>query len=117
MKLLIVSTDLMLVSRLEGLARSLDLAAVQAADLTAAIALCDDQTSVAIVDLQTAGLNIAELNSQLKQANGAVRVVASGPHVHTERLAAAEAAGCDLVVSRGQLDREGSALISALLQP
>ena len=105
----------MLVSRLEGLARRLDMQAVQAADPAAAIAICDEQNSIAIIDLQLPGLDIAELNSQLKEVHKTVRVVASGPHVHTKSLESATAAGCDLVVSRGQLDRDGAALISQLL--
>ena len=41
--------------------------------------------------------------NRLKASEGSgTRVVAFGPHVHEQRLAAARDAGCDLVVSRGQ---------------
>jgi hypothetical protein len=38
----------------------------------------------------------------VKAASAATRVIAFGPHVHEDRLAAARAAGCDSVLSRGQ---------------
>lgn len=105
----------MLVSRLQGIASALDLEATQASSPSSAAAKCNEDTLVAIVDLKLPSLAIDDLRAQLIQAHDAVRIVASGPHVHTKLLAAAEAAGCDLVVSRGQLDREGAALISQLL--
>jgi hypothetical protein len=33
-------------------------------------------------------------------------IIAFGPHVHAEKLQAAEAAGCNLVLTRGQFDSE-----------
>ena len=65
--------------------------------------LAGEPPAFVILDLSTAGLNPRELVPQLRPrlADGG-RIVAFGPHVHTATLAAAEEAGCDLVVSRGE---------------
>jgi hypothetical protein len=41
-----------------------------------------------------------------------LRVVAFGPHVHEERLAAARNAGCDEVVSRGEFFARLDAIVT-----
>lgn len=55
-----------------------------------------------ILDLSHPGLDIAKLVAKLKVLRPAATIIAFGPHVHKGRLAAAEAAGCDTVMSRGQ---------------
>ena len=69
-----------------------------------AVELCEaDDATTLIVDLSMASLGVASLVSRLKSnASSHPRIVAFGPHVHEQRLAAAREAGCDLVVSRGQ---------------
>jgi DNA-binding NarL/FixJ family response regulator len=61
------------------------------------------QPALVILDLSHPGLDPHDLIPRLKELlpPGAV-TVAFGPHVHHERLHAAQEAGCDLVVSRGQ---------------
>lgn len=60
--------------------------------------------TLAGVDLQAA---VPAIRAKLPQA----KIVAYGPHVHEAALAAAKAAGCDEVLSRGQFDREFGRLL------
>jgi CheY-like chemotaxis protein len=62
-----------------------------------------EDANTLIVDLSMPSLDLAGLVSRLNpNKNSGKRIVAFGPHVHEQRLAAAREAGCDLVVSRGQ---------------
>ena len=56
---------------------------------------------IVVIDLSHPGLDVAELVGRVKKLFPAASIVAFGPHVHRQRLAAAEAAGCDRVLSRG----------------
>ena len=89
---------------LEGAASRLGKTVRVASDESAAVDCCTaEPCNVLIVDLSSPSLNIAALVNQLKSNRStATRVIAFGPHVHEERLAAARNAGCDLVISRGQ---------------
>ena len=53
----------------------------------------------------------AVVNQLRADASHSVHVVAFGPHVHENRLAAVREAGCDLVVSRGQFFAEIDAIL------
>ena len=43
-----------------------------------------------------------------------LKLIAFGPHVQAVKLAEAEAAGCDLVLTRGQMLKEGARRLAAL---
>jgi DNA-binding NarL/FixJ family response regulator len=60
----------------------------------------------AIVDLDNPGLDLPALLHSLKEIAPRIRVVAYGPHVDAERLRAARAAGCDLVLPRSKFVEE-----------
>jgi DNA-binding NarL/FixJ family response regulator len=65
-----------------------------------------------IVDLTLSTLDLATLVAQLKTAHdGRSTIVTFGPHVHEGRLAAAVAAGCDEVLSRGQFFAQLDAIV------
>ncbi|MBY0229646.1 MAG: hypothetical protein K2W96_10240, partial [Gemmataceae bacterium] len=52
-----------------------------------------------LLDLHEAGLDVPKLLAELREACPAMpRVIAFGSHVDAERLRAARAAGCDLVL-------------------
>jgi hypothetical protein len=70
----------------------------------AAIEFCTaTRVPLVMVDLTIAGLDVAALVSKLKGLpDGGPAIVAYGPHVHEAKLAAAQAAGCDAVMARGQ---------------
>lgn len=56
------------------------------------------------IDLTLAGLDIAGLVVQLRVLDAPPSsIIAFGPHVQTARLQAAREAGCDEVISRGEL--------------
>ena len=58
-----------------------------------------------LLDLNTPGVNLADLIPALRDAANPPRsIIAYGPHVHEDRLAAAAAAGCDEVLTRGQFN-------------
>ena len=104
MNAVLLTSDLACSSKAAGAA------ARAGAELTTAMsvaALLDKVSSEAIdlviLDLTMPGLDPRELVPQLRALPvppGAV--MAFGPHVHEAKLAAATAAGCEMVVSRGQ---------------
>jgi CheY-like chemotaxis protein len=104
MTVVLLSGDLAVLSRVEGAATRLGQAVRSASGESAAMELCEaEDAKTVIVDLSMPSLDVASLVTQLKSIEGSnIRVVAFGPHVHEQRLAAAREAGCDLVVSRGQ---------------
>ncbi|HVJ68075.1 MAG TPA: hypothetical protein VM510_08840 [Caulifigura sp.] len=67
-----------------------------------------------VVDVEASGLDIAALMASLGEPPRP-HVVAFGPHVHTERLAAAKAAGCDAILTRGQISSNPQGLRIAIL--
>jgi len=115
MKLALLSRDLMLTSRVDGVANQKGYTTTPAADAASAIvAVADHDCQLLFVDLQLPGLDIVALVNQVRETSGSeVRIVACGPHVHEKRLAAARQAGCDLVVTRGQFDREADTILMA----
>lgn len=61
-----------------------------------------DDIHVIVVDLELTGLDIGEFVDALGDDNRP-RVIAFGPHVQERRLKVATEAGCDQVLSRGQI--------------
>jgi CheY-like chemotaxis protein len=103
MTIVLLSSDLMVLSRVEGAATRLGQTVRSAAGEALAVELCNDDARTLVIDLSMQSVDLASLVNQLKTNEGSsTRVVAFGPHVHEQRLAAAREAGCDLVVSRGQ---------------
>lgn len=63
--------------------------------------------ALVLIDLNTPGIDVNHLVPQLNQITGNPgAILAFGPHVHRAKLAAAAAAGCDQVLTRGEFDRE-----------
>ncbi|MGI9430051.1 MAG: hypothetical protein ACR2NM_15435 [Bythopirellula sp.] len=117
MRIVLLTQDLMIGARVEGVARQLGLSMRNVAQPQAAIAAAEDKDCrLLLIDLRTPGLDIADLVQAIRAARGpALPIVASGPHVHEANLAAATAAGCDAVITRGQLDRELPAIFAELI--
>ncbi|MBT5019118.1 hypothetical protein N8553_03215 [bacterium] len=61
-----------------------------------------------IVDLELEGLDLAKFRESTS-----CKLIGFGPHVHVERLAAAQAAGFDYVLSRGQISSGLDQLLSS----
>lgn len=104
MTVVLLSGDLAVLSRVEGAAARLQQPVRSASNETQAVDFCKTEVAkTLVVDLSMPSLELPSLVSQLKSDGRSItRVVAFGPHVHEQRLAAAREAGCDLVVSRGQ---------------
>jgi DNA-binding response OmpR family regulator len=114
MTIVLLSGDLLAVSRVAGAAAQQGIAFQSAPAAEQAAELCRTHAaSMLIVDLSTPSLDVDALVGAMKTDKGnRPTIVAFGPHVHEERLAAARDAGCDRVVSRGQF----MAQVDTLLQ-
>jgi DNA-binding NarL/FixJ family response regulator len=104
MSIVLLSADLMVVSRVEGAGAKAGTSVRAVSTAAGAVEACRAASAaILVVDVGTPSLDIGSLVRDVKSTVGAAaRVVAFGPHVHAERLAAAEQAGCNEVVSRGQ---------------
>jgi DNA-binding NtrC family response regulator len=118
MTVLLVSGDLMSASRVEGAVRQAGADLRQIGSVAAAIDFCVNETvPLVLVDLATAGLDVAELVAGLKSiGERSPAIVAYGPHVHEAALEAAQAAGCDAVLSRGQFMSQAAAIVAQFAQ-
>lgn len=117
MAILLLSKDLTVVSQLAGIAKQLDTELQSASSLADAQRAAEQrQFRLAVVDLSVAELAADILRSQLDfLLQAGIPVVAFGPHVHERVLAAAKAAGCQRVLSRGQFIREAAVVIARFL--
>jgi DNA-binding NarL/FixJ family response regulator len=103
MQAVLLTRDLTVVSRVQGACAKLGATMRTESDLERIIAgFSGEPADLVILDLSMPQLDVASLVSAAKAGSAASKVIAFGPHVHAERLAAAREAGCDEVVSRGQ---------------
>ncbi|HMO85589.1 MAG TPA: histidine kinase [Lacipirellulaceae bacterium] len=116
MRLVLVTRDLMLISAAEGLAAQHGAHATTVGGVAAAGAACAEPETAALVavDLRTPGLDVAALVAAVRRAAPSAAILAFGPHVHEAALAAARAAGCDEVVTRGQFEQRLAAALARL---
>ena len=99
------TTDLIFLSRVQAAARS---AGVQLLTVASGAALresmTDNDVRLVILDLTAPGCDLAALVPAVRQAAPDACIVTYAPHVMKAKLAAAQAAGCDQVLTRGQFD-------------
>jgi CheY-like chemotaxis protein len=114
MTIVLFSQDLMVISQVSGAAAQQGSTLRAISSAADAVKACTaDSPELVIVDLGTPSVDVGTLVDQLKSSNASMpRVVAFGPHVHVEKLAAARAAGCD-VMSRGQFLTQIGSVLSA----
>ena len=97
--------DLFFWSKVAGAASRLGLQARLATSRDALLAGVGDRPRLVIIDLDAQGVDalgaIREIRERCRA--GEPRVVAFASHVRAERLASAEEAGCDQVLTRGAL--------------
>ena len=106
MSVLFLTKDLLFYSRVAGVAQSrqIELSVVSEADQLLANTSAN-QVELVLLDLSTSSCDPKQLLPQLRRlARPPKAVVAFGPHVHEAKLAAAEEAGCDQVLSRGEFN-------------
>lgn len=112
-RILLVSPDLMVGSRLAGLARACGAAFEQRHGPDASAAGFD----LVILDLQGLREAVAAAVGRLREVPGEgqpPKLVAFGPHVATALLDDARAAGADAVVSRGEILGSFAAVLERL---
>jgi DNA-binding NarL/FixJ family response regulator len=102
---LFVTSDLMFSSQVLGAASRLGLK-VQLVATPDVAGKLSSECRLAIIDLTLPGLALPEALATIRATAPAVRVVAFGPHVDEQALAAAESAGVDQVLSRGQFHQQ-----------
>ena len=68
-----------------------------------------------ILDLAFHGCDPAQLVPQLRQLAPAAKIIAYGPHVQDAQLLAAQSAGCDEVLTRGQFSMEAAGILRRYL--
>jgi len=105
-----LTTDLIFPSRVAGVAGKIGArmeTAVSESALLAKLRETDSADILVLLDLSTAGIDPPKLVAAVRAQSPPPRaIIAFGPHVHEAKLAAARAAGCDLVLSRGQFDTQ-----------
>ena len=102
----LLSSDLFFASKITGTADAIGLKVRvfnRAEDVVAATA--ETAARFLIVDLSLPGLDIAGLAAAIPH-DCRPEIIAYDAHVRTDQLAAAQSAGCDAVLSRGQLSSQ-----------
>jgi CheY-like chemotaxis protein len=118
MQVILVSVDIMLAATSGGIAGRHGLEATGTVSAEQAIQLAESPfPQLVAIDLRLPGLDIESLVARLRRTNPRLKIVAFAPHVHEQSLAAAKAAGCDEVFTRGQFERRLEALLSELKAP
>ncbi len=105
---LLLSDDLMFISRITGTARDLGLKVKPARSVEVLVSLARQQPPrCVLVDLSNPGLILTDLWRQLTEVCPTMpRVIAYGSHVDVELLNAARAAGCNPVLPRSKFVEE-----------
>ncbi len=109
-RIYLVASDLMVGSRIAGLAAACQATVTQGRDPSVPGGSFD----LLIIDLQAVGADLPDLVGRVRAGSPADRplpIVAFGPHVATHLLDEARAAGVDEVVSRGALLGSFAALV------
>jgi CheY-like chemotaxis protein len=114
---LVLSDDLIFVSRIGAIAKAAGLAVRQARTSAELIALAaKDPPAGVILDLQNPGIDLPALLAELNAACPTMpRITAYGSHVEAELLRAAREAGCDLVLPRSKFVKELDGQIASWL--
>ena len=108
MTTVVLSQDLLLLSQVLQSAAALNAQVETVCSLTDLLTRCQEgEVAQIVLDLSTPQLAPAQVLRALGQLEQPIpRLIAFGPHVHTARLEAARAAGCDVVITRGQFHRD-----------
>ncbi|MBC8353952.1 MAG: response regulator transcription factor [Planctomycetes bacterium] len=109
MHVLYLTKDIFFSSRVCSFARE----AGATIDVVASLQACQGKadTSLVIIDLGLAQLDIALAVRRLRELSGELNIIAYGPHVDAAMLTAAEQAGCDAVLPRSQFDQQIAAIL------
>jgi DNA-binding NarL/FixJ family response regulator len=114
MKAILFSQDLMFSGRVSSAAAAVGAEFSDVMSTEHLLELASDGCDLVILDLATSkvAIGIEDIVAKLKAIPEAPRVLAYGPHVQEANLAAATAAGCDQVMTRGQFSQNLSQLFA-----
>jgi CheY-like chemotaxis protein len=125
MYILFLTNDLVFPSRVQGAAQACGARMITAPNVDTLLAKygeaassvdAAESASLALLDLNAAGVDAAQVVPRLKELSPPPKaIIAYGPHVHEHKLAAAQEAGCDLVLTRGQFDAQMAELLRRYL--
>jgi DNA-binding NarL/FixJ family response regulator len=104
-----LTNDLMFSSRVEGVARRLERQLVVVPTVEALrekMNEAEGRPEIVLIDLTIWTRQAAGVIAALKSWHAPPQVIAYGPHVQEAQLAAAHQAGCDIVLTRGQFDKQ-----------
>jgi DNA-binding NarL/FixJ family response regulator len=112
MRVVLLSADLMIQSKVNGALSSAGIA-MQTAMSAAKLLEMETSGAVVVLDLTAPGMDPAELVAQLRGSlTPPASILAFGPHVQEAQLEAATAAGCDGVFHRGRFLANAAAIVS-----
>ena len=115
MQFILLSSDLMLMSAAQGAADRHGATVAVIGDAVGVAERCAaEPIELIAIDLRLQGLDVASVVQQIRDAAPQAVILAGGPHVQRDSLAAAVAAGCDEVVTRGQFEGRLDALVARL---
>lgn len=118
MSIVYVSNDLMFSSRLSAAAQAAAVDVRVAGDVSVVPSLLEDgAVRLVVLDLTLPGLDPSAIVPVIRAAAPDAAVIAYGPHVHEQKLAAAQAAGCSEVLSKGQFNSNLGQLIARYATP
>ena len=113
---ILISQDLMFGSKLRGAANQQQWELHQVASVEAATQLAiQKRAAIVILDLGTPAVDVSQVVSEVRAITQlSVTVLAFAPHVHVKKLEQARQAGCDHVLSRGELDRRMGDILASM---
>jgi CheY-like chemotaxis protein len=108
----LLTANLLFSTMVTGTASALGQEVTVAGNLAEAVELCRGRPSAyIIIDLAMAEIEIGTAVARLREAAGAVPMIAFGSHVDKARLDEARAAGCDEVLPRSKFSADLPALL------
>lgn len=113
--IVLLTNDLMFQSRVSGAVRNAGKTFVvdRSVERLVERAVPGDSVQLVLIDLSFPGVDLDVAVPALKAAFANSRIISFGPHVDVERLTAAVDAGSDVVMTRGQFDRDLATIVSA----
>ena len=119
MKIVFFSSDLMFQSRVSSVVRQggNELIVVRDVDSLRERNIPAEAFKIAVLDLSLKSIDLNDVIGALKKDYPEVLVVAYGAHVDVEALENAQRAGADIVLTRGQFDRDMARILAVEPNP
>ena len=116
MHIFLVSQDLLVTSRVDGVAKMLGASSESISSLKHLQATWKESpANIVAIDLTLIGSAIEEVTRWIQSQRTAAMVIAFGPHVHSQTLKQAERSGCQQVLTRGEFFAQMETIFSEAL--